>query len=76
MPKGGEEVIFNPKIYVADFGNFKKGFLGMKLIQKSISGFRVCFSTIVLRKNQNKTHFEEGSRSHTSLRDGLGYQNG
>ena len=27
-------VIFNPKIYVADFGNFKQGFLSMKLIQK------------------------------------------
>ena len=38
-PKGGGGVIFNPKIYVADFGNFKQGFLTMKLIQKSI--FRV-----------------------------------
>ena len=28
------EVIYNPKIYVADFGNFKQGFLSMKLIQK------------------------------------------
>ena len=37
MPKGG--VIFNPKIYIADFGNFKQGFLSMKLIQ--ISKFRV-----------------------------------
>ena len=33
------EVIFNPKIYVADFGNFKQGFLSMKLIQNS--NFRV-----------------------------------
>ena len=32
-------VIFNPKTYVADFGNFKQGFLIMKLIQKS--NFRV-----------------------------------
>ena len=40
--KGG--VIFNPKIYVADFGNFKQGFLSMKLIQKS--NFRV-LSTII-----------------------------
>ena len=31
----GEGVIFNPKIYNADFGNFKQGFLSMKLIQKS-----------------------------------------
>ena len=30
----GGGVIFNPKIYVADFGNFKQGFLSMKLIQK------------------------------------------
>ena len=38
--KGGRGgVIFNPKIYVADFGNFKQGFLSMKLIQKS--NFRV-----------------------------------
>ena len=36
--KGGE-VIFNLKIYVADFGNFKQGLLSMKLIQKS--SFRV-----------------------------------
>ena len=27
--------IFNPKIYVADFGNFKQGFLIMKLKQNS-----------------------------------------
>ena len=32
-------VIFNPKTYVADFGNFKQDFLIMKLIQKS--NFRV-----------------------------------
>ena len=47
-PKG-EGVVFNPKILVADFGNFKKGFLSMNLIKgRVISGFRVCFSTIVL----------------------------
>ena len=41
--KGGG-VIFNPKIYVTDFGNFKQGFLRMKLIKRRvISGFRVCF---------------------------------
>ena len=27
VPKGGGGVIFNPKIYVADFENFKQGFL-------------------------------------------------
>ena len=30
-------------------------------------------STILLR-NQNKTHFEEGSSSHSSLKDESGYQ--
>ena len=38
----GRGVIFNPKIYVADFWNFKQGFLGIKLM-KRISGFRVRF---------------------------------
>ena len=38
VPEGGGG-IFNPKIYVADLGNFKQGFLSMKLIQKS--NFRV-----------------------------------
>ena len=33
--EGGGGFIFNPKIYVADFGNFKHGFLSMKLIQMS-----------------------------------------
>ena len=48
---GGGGVIFNPKIYVADFENFKQGFLSMKLIQKIVSsGFRVSFLTIVFRK--------------------------
>ena len=33
-----------PKIYVVDFGNFKQGFLSMKLIKRRVSsGFRVCF---------------------------------
>ena len=32
--KGGGGVIFNPKIYVAVFGNFKQGFLSMKLMEK------------------------------------------
>ena len=45
----------------------------MKFIQKS--NFRVqdmFFFNNCIEKNQNKTHFEEGSRSHTSLRDGSG----
>ena len=36
---GGVEVIFNPNIYVADFGSSKQGFIIMKLIQNS--NFRV-----------------------------------
>ena len=37
--KGGG-VIFNPKIYIADFGNFKRGFLSMKFVKrKVISGY-------------------------------------
>ena len=42
VSRGG--VIFNPKIYIADFGNFKQGFLSMELIKRRvILGFRVCF---------------------------------
>ena len=40
--KGGG-FIFNPKIYVAVFGNFKHGFLSIILIKIVISGFRICF---------------------------------
>ena len=60
--KGGGGGIFNPKIYVADFENFKQGFLIMKLIQKS--NFRVqgmFFFNNCIEKHQNKTHFEEGT---------------
>ena len=49
IPKGGQGgVILNPKIYIVDFGSFKRGFLNMKLIQKS-KGSGYIFSTIVLR---------------------------
>ena len=43
----GEGVIFNPKIYVAVFGNYKQGFLSVKLIQKS--DFRVVLRKIKTR---------------------------
>ena len=40
----GWGVIFNPKICIADFGNFKQGLLSMKLIKSRVtSGLRVCF---------------------------------
>ena len=32
--RGDVGVIFNPKVYVADFGNFKQGSLSMKFVQK------------------------------------------
>ena len=54
-------VIFNPKIHVADFGNFNQGFLIRKLIQNKFQGSGYVLSTFLLRKNQNKTHFGEGT---------------
>ena len=50
--------VFNPMIYIADFGNFKQGFLIMKLMQNS--NFKVCFFNNCIEKNQNKTHFQGG----------------
>ena len=50
--------IFNPKIYIADFGTFKQGILSKKLIQKSnfTSGFRVCFfQQLYLEKSKQDT---------------------
>ena len=59
---GGEGVFFNPKYYIADFWNFKQSFLSRKLIKKRvISGFRVCFFSNCIEKNQNNTHFKEGT---------------
>ena len=57
----GEGVIFNPKIYISDFGNFKQGFLIMKLIQNSNFRAQGVFFNNCIEKNQNKTHFEEGT---------------
>ena len=70
-PKGRGGVIFNPKNYVTDFGNFKQDFSSMELKQKS--NFRVQ-DMFCIEKNHNNTHFEEGSSSHSSLRDGSGYK--
>ena len=69
------QIIFNSKIYVADFGNFKRGLFEHEIDTKRVnSGFRVCFFNNCIEKNQNKTHFEEGmcmhfilSGPHTSL---------
>ena len=54
--RGGRGVIFKPKIYVADFGNFKHGFLSMKLMQKS--NFRVqgmLFQQLYWEKSKQNT---------------------
>ena len=50
-------------------------FLGATLLIQN-SNFRVqgCFFNNCIEKNQNKTHSEEGSSSHNSLRDGSRYQ--
>ena len=72
----GGGVIFNPKIYVGNFGNFKQGFLSMKLIQ--YSNFRVqdMFFNNCIGKNKNETHFEESCCSRNSLMEGSRYQIG
>ena len=40
--KGGRGFIFNPKNYVADFGNFKQGFLSMNT-NEQFQGSRYVF---------------------------------
>ena len=72
----GGGIIFNPKIYIAGFENFKHGFLSMKFIQKRNFRVQGMFFNNCIEKNQNKTHFEEGSSSHNSLGDGSRYQIG
>ena len=43
VPKGVGGVIFNSKIYIADFGSFEQGFLSIELIQTSNFRVQVCF---------------------------------
>ena len=50
--RGVGGVFFNPKIYVANFGNFKQGFLSMILIQNS--NFRV-FQQLYCEKSKQDT---------------------
>ena len=57
--RGG--VIFNQKIYVVDFGNFKQGLLIMKLLLNSNFRVQSMFFNNCIEKNQNKTHFEEAT---------------
>ena len=56
----GEEVPFNPKSEVPDYGNFKESFCSMKLIQKSNFRVQGMFFNNLIEENQNKIHFEEG----------------
>ena len=64
--KGGG-VISNPKIYIADFGLLNRAFWAWKWYKRVISGFRVCFFNNCIEKNQNKTHFEEGTSESPSF---------
>ena len=52
--KKGRGIIFNPKIYVADFGNFKQGFMSMKLIQNSNYRVQGIFFNNCTEKNKKR----------------------
>ena len=65
VPKRGRGVIFNPKIYIAVFGNFKQGFLSKKLIKRRvISGFRVCFFNNCIDINWHDKKYPKMPNSH------------
>ena len=51
VPKGAG-IIFNPKIYNADFGDFKQGFLSMKLIQKALMPLCIYAPISIIKKMQ------------------------
>ena len=57
--KGRGGVISNPKIYFADFGLLNRAFWAWKWYKRVIWGFRVCFSTIVLRKIKTRHTLKE-----------------
>ena len=52
-------VIFNPKIYFADFWNFKQGFWAWNWFKRVISGFRVCFFNNCIKKIKTRHTFRE-----------------
>ena len=58
------------KFMLLILGTLNRAFWSWNWYKIVISGFRVCFFNNCIEKNQNKTHFEEGSSSHTSLRTG------
>ena len=77
VPKGGGGGSFSiQKFMLQILGTINKAFWAWNWYKRVISGLRVCFFNNFIEKNQNKTHFEKGSCSHTSLREGSGYQNG
>ena len=59
MPKGG--IIFNPKIYVANFGTLNRIFEHEIDTKESFQGSGYCFHNNCIEKNQNKNKFEEGT---------------
>ena len=63
-------------ILILILGTLNRTFWSWNWYKIVILGFRVCFFNNCIEKNQNKTHFEGGSSSHTSLRDGSRYQIG
>ena len=73
---GGSMGLFQSKHLYCIFETLNRAFWAGNWFKRVISGFRVSFFNNCIEKNQNKTHFEEGSSSHTSLRDRPGYQNG
>ena len=77
VPKGGGSFSIQ-KFMWQILGTLNRAFWSWNWYKLVISGLRVCFfnNCNCIEENQNKSHFEEGSSSHTSLRDGSGYQIG
>ena len=73
--KGGGSFAIQ-KFILQIWGTSNRAFWAWNWCKIIISGFRVCFFNNFIEKNQNKTHFEEGSSSHNSLRNGSRYQIG
>ena len=76
VPNGGRGSFSIQRYMLQILGTLNRAFWAGNWYKRVISGFRVCFFNNCIEKNQNKTHFEEGSSSHTSLRDRSRYQIG
>ena len=77
--KGGRGFIFNPKIYVADFGNLKQGFWAWNWYKIIISGFRVCMkvSEWITRQDNDRTTnnvFQKHLQPERDSRESSNYQ--